>query len=357
MHADTPQPRVVLGSHAKGLNVGPGMDATGVRLEGCQFIGQDLSRAKFDGCDLYGVVIRECDLSDASFRRAHLTGMFVSDCKIGGADFTNATINGVYSDTRDLRYPRHDLVLSKQQLLSTRSYKMKNLDRCVIRGYPNVDFSYFSIRSSNLHHGEFDGCNFSGAYLDHSGIADCTLSFKQLASINDFDRGIMTNVGLAVRLSGQCDFSGMDLTGSGFGSLETPEGRPIPSLDFSDAIVRYCGFGNSPDIEFITSTHLHETRSYKSKDLRGIRLSNFDLKGSDFHGFDLVDAAFRDCDVSKVSFVDAVITNMYFSQCIGLSAQQIRSTWNYKNDRMDGIDLPSEIEAELKVEEDRPMDE
>ena len=49
---------------------------------------------------------------------------------------------------------------------------------------------------------------------------------------------------------------------------------------------------------------------------------------------------------------DAVITgahffNVPFGSNVGLTAEQIRTTWNYKNDRMQGIVLPKEIADSL----------
>ncbi|NMC35038.1 MAG: hypothetical protein GYA36_21665, partial [Veillonellaceae bacterium] len=47
--ADTEPPRVVLGPGAVGLKVGPGMNAAGKDLRGCEFVGQDLTGTVFDG--------------------------------------------------------------------------------------------------------------------------------------------------------------------------------------------------------------------------------------------------------------------------------------------------------------------
>lgn len=53
--ADTEIPRVKLGQAAVGLLVGPGMNASGKDLRGSVFIGQNLTGAVVDGCDLQGV--------------------------------------------------------------------------------------------------------------------------------------------------------------------------------------------------------------------------------------------------------------------------------------------------------------
>ncbi len=352
-NADTPQPRVVLGPHAKDLKVGPGMDARGVRMEGCQFAGQDLRGARFDGCDLFDVLFHDCDLTNASFRRAHMTGMITLDSVLDGVDVTDATINGV----RDLptgfvlgvKFSYSGLELTKSQLTSTRSFKNKNLDWCSIDEATGLDLSGFSICYSEIG-GDLTGTDFTDAYFNHTFIAGYPLHFEQLASTQNFRQGLMNNVSLAGWLDGTADFSGMNLTGSGFGSLTTPKGRPIPSLDFSNAIIRDCAFSNGPTTTQVSFKKLCRTQSFKMKNLLGLRLRYFDLSETDLSGFDLTGARFGSCDLTNVSLADATITDMSFSDCTGLTTEQIRSTWNYKNDRMDGIDLPPEIEAELKAE-------
>ena len=72
--ADTEIPMVKLGPWSQGLKVGATMNAQGVRLWGCKFVGQDLSGANFDGCCLGNVIFEQCDLSDATFRDTVLTG-------------------------------------------------------------------------------------------------------------------------------------------------------------------------------------------------------------------------------------------------------------------------------------------
>ena len=83
----------------------------------------------FDGCDLDDVLFHQCDLSRASFRGARLTGTSIVDCSIENADFTDAVVNGL----QPLRiWP--DTHLSEEQLMSTRSYKIKDLGNCVVSG-------------------------------------------------------------------------------------------------------------------------------------------------------------------------------------------------------------------------------
>ncbi len=374
-NSDPHHSRTVLGPYAKHLKVKPGMDARGVRLEGCQFVGQDLTGARFDDCDLSGVGFNDCDLTNASFCRAHLTGMLFQSSQVDGADFTDATINGIRKHPKESRRAVHDLELTNEQLVSTRSFRIKNLNWCVIAEANGLNFRRYSICHSTIR-GDLNGTVFTDARLSHTDLASPTLDFKQLAEIQNFRLGLMVDMSLGGTLAGDVNFSKMNLTGSTFDSIQTPDGRPIPSLDLSNAIIRDCGFSNGPKTTYIPFEKLRQTASFKMKDLRGLGLVHFDLGETNLSGFDLSGARFRSCDLTNVSLADATITDMTISGCThslrplmldhiratitdmtisgctGLTAQQIRSTWNYKNDRMDGIDLPPDIEGELKTEKE-----
>jgi len=75
-------------------------------------------------------------------------------------------------------------------------------------------------------------------------------------------------------------------------------------------------------------------------------------------------AAFRECDLTNADFTDAVITGASFGEFTrltpfarpnpGLTIEQIRSTWNFKHGRMDGIQLPPDLSAALAEEAGNP---
>ena len=74
-------------------------------------------------------------------------------------------------------------------------------------------------------------------------------------------------------------------------------------------------------------------------DLFGLDLSQQNLTGSTFT---------MRCNLTNVRLDDAVITKAWFdNSCVGLTAEQIQSTWNYKHRRMEGIVLPAEITRAL----------
>lgn len=177
---DTEPPRVVLGPGAEGLKVGPGMNAAGRDLRGCEFVGQDLTRAVFDRCSFYGARLEDCILTGASFRGAVFTGARVGQWAaplIEGADFTDATLNGVeftfYGDPQSLE-------LSPAQFMSTRSYKTKDLRRCVIHGRREAvafDFREADLREAWLCCGDFTQCDFTGAQIRATSFRSVRMTF------------------------------------------------------------------------------------------------------------------------------------------------------------------------------------
>ncbi len=94
----------------------------------------------------------------------------------------------------------------------------------------------------------------------------------------------------------------------------------------------------------IVKEQLESTASYKRKQLRGVKFDSiFNLSGVDFSNFDLTNSIFL-CDLNGVDLTDAVITGCALR---GASAKQIKSTWNFKHNQMEGIDLLPTVRDEI----------
>jgi uncharacterized protein YjbI with pentapeptide repeats len=355
---DTEPPRVTLGPRARDLKVGPGMNAAGRCLTGCEFVGQNLSGAVFDGGHLPGAVFYQCDLTRASFKETDLRGMNITDCCIEGADFTDAMINGIAGMSGGLTRPSHagwphDMHLSEQQLMSTRSYKTKDLSRCVISlserrepTAPRFDFRGANLEGACLHRGDFSKCDFTDARIDGIDVLVSTITFDQLASTDNLKnkRSLRGARFSTIPFTGKWDLSGMDLTGT----------REFPSfsfknddIDFSDAVITQCMFGGT-----ITKAQLRCTRSFKEGDLRCIKFYQIDFSRFDFSGVNLTGSEFYGCGFSDARFDDAVINNVHFAEdqpsgSAGITVPQIKSTWNYRHGHMQGIRLPDNVAKAL----------
>jgi uncharacterized protein YjbI with pentapeptide repeats len=345
--ADTETPRVKLGQSAAGLVVGPGMNASGTDLRGSVFIGQNLTGAVFDRCDLQAVRIFDCNLSRASFVGTKLTGADIGECPIDGADFTDAIINAIARTAGDR------LRLSEAQIKSTRSYKTRQLSNCEISAgdrAPRFDFRAADLTSAALGGGDFTRCDFTDARIHQISIGGL-VTFWQLASTHDFKQRRSLRVSISGRwpgfgADGKWDFSGIDLRGSTFDF-----GNGI-DLDFTDADIARCTF-----IGGITSADLCSTKNYKAGNLVGINLRMIDLTKCDLSAVNLTEARFGQCKFNNANFKEAVITGadfgpqsgpFAFRESTGLSANQIRTTWNYKHKRMHGIVLPKDVVTDLR---------
>ena len=380
---DTEPARIKLGPWATDLKVGPSMCATGRHLKGCEFVAQDLRNAVFDGCDLDGVLFYQCNLSGASFRDTRLCGMNITDCQIVKADFRGALINGVVGMSGGLTSPPqsrwpHDMYLSEEQLTSTRSYKVRDLSRCVISQYdrtsphrPAYNLQSANLEAAYLAHGDFSRCDLSNARIDGISIVCCELAFSQLASTSNFRSArALRGAHLAdVRISGRADFSGIDLNGTVFSRVSADD------FDFTDADITKCAF-----LSTIGKDQLHRTQNFKrgqlwqmhfeGLDLSGCDLSNMDLTRTQFVGCDFTRASlagtclngsqFRGCAFSYATLESAVISHARFAEdrreyifrqrfpdSTGLTVDQIKSTWNYRDNRMEGIVLPKELTEQL----------
>ncbi|MBQ9874607.1 MAG: pentapeptide repeat-containing protein [Thermoguttaceae bacterium] len=134
-----------------------------------------------------------------------------------------------------------------------------------------------------------------------------------------------------------------------FGSIIVSKFVEISNSLINNARIRTIGldFSNQTDV-IILNNKLYSTKSHKTGDLRGVQfyvpiidcdLTNQNLSGAAFYA-----------SVKNTRFDNAIITdcNFYFAKDLTLS--QIKSTWNYKNGRMDDAILPERFRNEIESE-------
>jgi uncharacterized protein YjbI with pentapeptide repeats len=323
--ADTEMPVVELGPGAWKLKVSSDMDARGVNLRGSNFTGQDLSRARFDGCNLDGVRLVDCDLSRASFVGARLTGATIYDCKIAEADFEDAVIGGIEP-------AENNTFLNVEQLKSTWSYRNGDLRAChlalPIGDSPRLDFRGADLTGAWLKYGDFTNCDFSGATIRSIFIVSALLTAGQIESTLDYRNRYLFGVRFAGQIKGTLDLSGMTLRESHF-SLGASDIR------FANAKLHACGFSAVEDFGRIA-----ETKNYRIGDLINSHFSRVNFQDADLSRCNLSGCRFSRCKFAGALFDDAVISGTDLGVGQGLTAEQIESTWNFKNRRMDSVKLP-----------------
>ena len=334
--ADTEIPMVKLGPWSQGLKVGATMNAQGVRLWGCKFVGQDLSGANFDGCCLGNVIFEQCDLSDATFRDTVLTGALIHDCEFGGNDFSGAVINGMIVGWQDAP------ALSVDQLIATRSFIEKNLDQTTIvlrrptgSRYqpPSLDFDNFSMRNTTFVNVDLTRSTFEGATIVAPKFRVGKLRFQELAKAKILD--LNGSRFKSAKIVDRADLSHRRIQSIElFGELD---------VSLSNANILGASLGT-----WLTFDQLRRTSSYRTRTLSRIRLYRCDLTNADLSNQLLDGSYFSDCNFSNCKLDNAILTNAGFSDaCTGLTAEQIRSTWNFKHRQMDTVQLPKNLQAEF----------
>jgi uncharacterized protein YjbI with pentapeptide repeats len=332
LRADTPKAQVVWGQGAERVRVGPGMQAQGKQLAGSTFAAQDLSRANFSGCNLFHVTFHECNLSRALFRGTRLTDTRFLDCIIDDVDFTDTVVNGVkFEGTFDF---------TAEQFKSTRSYRQKDLRNCRI---PAEDDSGYDFRDADLtgaDAGDLRRSFLQAARIDGIRLDLCLVDPAQFMSTANLRGKHLTNARLSLRNCENIDFSGMSFENVEFSYAN-------PKIDFTDARIRGCRFRRGA----LTQQLLHQTRDYGNGTLRSVGVDECDLSKCDFSRMNLTGCSFSMCDLANAVFEDAIITDVSFGyKCSGLTVAQIKSTWNYRHKRMEGIILPKELQEALKNE-------
>jgi len=337
-----------LGPWAGDLDVGPRMMAKSIILRGSIFFECHLQGAVFDGSDLSAVHFTSCDLEGVSFRGACLANVVVEDCDGGdqrsqrfvNVDFTNADIQGIRLDC----FAR----LSAVQLMSTRSYRKKDLRECVLMVTKQADGvgpSPYDFRGANLKgawlNGDFTGADLSDATIDDAGFEAGAIRFRQLIVTRNYRERKMRN--MVLRLEGDhCDFTSIDMTGS---TVQIPSG----TLILKDAIIAGCDFSGTD-----VGSQLSSTASYRGGEIIDVGMGVSDLGGLDLSGQNLSRCSFSSCNLVGTKLEDAVITGARFKTIrghdSGITVEQIKSTWNYKQGRMEGISLPRAIADALTNE-------
>jgi uncharacterized protein YjbI with pentapeptide repeats len=256
-------------------------------LQGILFISNDLTGWDFSGQNLTDAWFHRCSLANADLRGANLTNVELTSATLAGANFEGAIVND--ADLENITSSG----FSKDQLYSTASYQAKDLRR--IRLYRN-DLSGWDFRGQNLSGTSFQDANLTNADLtgavvtgtSFAGTTSLGFTKEQLYSTASYQAKDLRGISLFNDDLTGWDFSGRDLTGALF------FGTKLTNVDFADAVVTGTWFGGSN----VTKEQLYSTRSYQTRDLRGIQLGgigvyfNFrtDLAGWDFNAQDLSNA-------------------------------------------------------------------
>lgn len=392
-----------------GFSPGPGVDASGMDLSGSAFVGMNLGGSNFERCNLQRAVFAQVRFpGSVSFKGADLRNAIFTETPDGPPEgwagehaFMDALINGM--QLGGLNISTQYAHLSLEQLCSTKSFKLKDLSGCQIVGGVSkrqsynyfeleprpvaIDFHQFNLRDAVFVAGDITESDFTDAIITGATFFKSKITPAQIASTSRFvsnqhgndatgltymkpfralvsrpaSRGIirvphsdLTNLFDGVMLSrrsGYADlgFSYMDLSTWDFASEDLRGARfcevNLTGVDFTGADISEAHFWKS-----ISREQLLATRSYQTRDLLGVVFARLDLSAVDFSRQNLTRAHFVRCNLAGADFTDAVITDADFSACgkNPPTPEQIKSTWNYKHGRMDGVRLPDDLAKALR---------
>ena len=256
-----------------------------------------LENIDFSGSNLDGANIGLTEFDRSSFRGAKLTNM-EGLTLLGNNDLTDAEIENVGY-----------LTITGNRLIVTAPFQRKALRgiRFGVCPLQNVDFSGFDFQKVNFGEAILNGCNFTDAVIGEGCILGSSVAvnshqrgmlYEQLQTTKSYKEGKLINVSLNLTWpEGLANFSKMNLTGCYFGSGGT--------------------YSHVPHVRGIS-----DERSGWSVNC-------------------------------QLDITDSVITDCGFIDFKGLTLENIKSTWNYKHGRMEGIKLPEEIQKALDAEKEQ----
>ena len=252
------------------------------------------STKSYKNKDLSGVGFAGCDFSNGNFLDQNLTKSIFRYAVFTNADFTNAILNG--ADFTSVKG------FTKWQLYSTKSYELKDLSKFTFSFYGadsstfvGSEFGKYNLKNTAFRNVNFTSSNFANADLSNGSLLECTLDGSNFMNAN------LSHTSL--------------------------RSAKLSDVNFNNAYIEYTDFSYSN----LTKERLYTTKSYKNKNLTGIKITN--VKGWDFTGQNLNSACFRDMDETTV-FTDAVVSNMNVSN---FTIDQLYSTKSFKDKDLSGV--------------------
>jgi len=240
--------------------------------------------------------VNNVNFSGCRFNQVCIVNYFFTDCNFAGARFYDVQMLSSVTDGcnfKDAWINNSRIRLMPEQLLSTASYKAKNLVGLGLTGgheYQGISFAGFDLRYCDFKNFDSNNCDFTDATIEGASLG--YLRIEQLLVTKDFKQGMVKGVKLHRYVGTVWPDHVVDLSNMVFIDCEF------------DLIWRIYDFTKKEDVYF----------------------------------------------TGKVDLTDSVISGCHIGD--GITLENIKSTWNYKHNRMEGIKLPEEIQKALDAEKD-----
>ena len=330
-------------------------DFTNAVMTNCAFTKVDFTGAKFDGAALQRVSFIDCKIT---------SGQLAATWNFGAQQ--TSQISGLSASTR--------AALDRAEFENSKSFKEKKLlpeeygADLWARRYPGgrlLSYYYdeYFFRKENrfilpyAHINEWDfrgfdlsncavraisamGADFTDAKIEGSYFLGSTLTKERLESTASFKNKSLVGVYLTGDLVlDDVDFSGFDLTDATFDVKSTRgiklDGATLDGVSF--------GFHFGANKNPISKQTLETSANYQRKSFRNVKFCDqCDLTDFDFSGCELTNCLFA-TSLRGANFTDAKIDGCVFSSHSGaVTVEQLKSTWNYKNDKMEGTSVSNQ---------------
>jgi uncharacterized protein YjbI with pentapeptide repeats len=140
--------------------------------------------------------------------------------------------------------------------------------------------------------------------------------------------------------------------------FEGKENYNLEGYKFDDAYL------NKTNISGMNKEQLYVTKSYKEGNLNRVYFSSCNFANANFTKVNLTGCGFANTIINTANFTDAIISNCGFrgsysgvDDKMEITIEQIKSTWNYKNNRMDGITFSAKMQKALDAEKQTTTNE
>lgn len=202
--------------------------------------------------------------------------------------------------------------------------------------------------------------DLSGADLTRARFNRCTLRQEQVIKSAGFDRRVERRAerredtfwdyawhpprnGLSFYAQyGGMKFGGMDLSGWSFANANLRR-TGFYKCNLADANFSGAEVGCA-HLQGVTWDQIVTTANFRRHELLGVTLDCVDLSGRDFSRMNLTGVRFTGCNVQGLDLTDAIVTGAYLYQGDEperlFTLDQVRSTWNARHGRLDGVVLP-----------------
>lgn len=297
-----------------------GADLTNARLENGVYARTNLQQANLSGARMSGTFTRanlsQANLTNADLRGANLTGASLGQAILTGANVTGAnlgsthiTLDQLYStasylnhDLTGTQFVGHDLSsanLAGQNLTSTNFYAAK----LVGASFANANLNYAEFVNADLTQANFTGANFTSGSVALANLSGANLRNANLAGANFIGTNLAgaeirgANLSPIQYITYENQFESY-VCGPKHNGAPCSFSKPILIWGFPTPVVQTVGTG-------ITLGQLVSTASYAARDLSGVTLTNSFFNGADFAGFNLTISNFSGTRLDGANFSGA----------------------------------------------------